>query len=86
MPVMDYVNELKNQRDKLADILTEKGVEASHEEKFNTLIPKVREVSGGGGSGGYIMENAHIHDKHIQHIGLSCILTVHPIFPAATEQ
>lgn len=76
MPVMDYVNELKNQRDKLADILTEKGVEASHEEKFNTLIPKVREVSGGGGSGGYIMENAHIHDKHIQTVTSEILLAI----------
>lgn len=47
MAVMDYVNELKNQRDLLADILMEKGVEASRSEKFNTLIPKVRDVSGG---------------------------------------
>lgn len=48
MPVMDYVNELKNQRDKLADILTEKGVESSRSEKFNTLIPKVNDISGSG--------------------------------------
>ena len=48
MPVMDYVNELKNQRDKLADILTEKGLQATRDETFNTLIPKVRDVSGGG--------------------------------------
>ena len=48
MPVMDYVNELKNQRDKLADILAEKGLQATRDESFNTLIPKVRDVSGGG--------------------------------------
>lgn len=48
MPVMDYVNELKNQRDKLADILAEKGLQATRDETFNTLIPKVRDVSGGG--------------------------------------
>lgn len=46
MAVMDYINELKNQRDLLADILSEKGVTASRSEKFNTLIPKVRDVSG----------------------------------------
>lgn len=46
MAVMDYINELKNQRNLLADILSEKGVEASRSEKFNTLIPKVRDISG----------------------------------------
>lgn len=48
MPIMEYVNELKNQRDLLADILLEKGVQASKEEVFNTLIPKIRDISGGG--------------------------------------
>ena len=47
--IIDYVNELEYQRDLLADILTEKGIEASKSEKFNTLIPKVRDISGGGG-------------------------------------
>ena len=46
MSADNYINELKNQRDLLADILTEKGVEASRSEKFNMLIPKVRDVSG----------------------------------------
>lgn len=46
--IIDYVNELEYQRDLLADILSEKGVTASRSEKFNTLISKVREVSGGG--------------------------------------
>ena len=48
MAVMDYINELKTQRDLLADILTEKGIEASKSEKFNTLIPKVENIGGGG--------------------------------------
>ena len=46
--IADYINALKTQRDLLADILSEKGVESSRSEKFNTLIPKVREISGGG--------------------------------------
>lgn len=49
MAVMDYINELKNQRDLLADILSEKGVTASRSEKFNTLIPKVNYIGGGCG-------------------------------------
>lgn len=48
MSVDNYINELKNQRDKLADILAEKGLQATRDETFNTLIPKVRDVSGGG--------------------------------------
>lgn len=46
MPVMDYVNELKNQRDLLADILVEKGLQAARDETFNTLIPKVKDIGG----------------------------------------
>ena len=46
MAVMDYVNELKNQRDKLADILSEKGLQATRDETFNTLIPKVKDIGG----------------------------------------
>ena len=48
MSVDNYINELKNQRNLLADILTEKGVESSRSEKFNTLIPKVNYIGGGG--------------------------------------
>lgn len=46
MPVMDYVNELKRQRDILADILAEKGLQAARDETFNTLIPKVKDIGG----------------------------------------
>lgn len=46
--IADYINALKTQRDKLADILAEKGLQATRDETFNTLIPKVRDVSGGG--------------------------------------
>lgn len=46
MPVMDYVNELKRQRDILADILAEKGLQATRDETFNTLIPKVKDIGG----------------------------------------
>lgn len=49
MIVNEYIEELKTQRNKLADILTEKGVEASRSEKFNTLIPKVNYIGGGCG-------------------------------------
>ncbi|MGN0583855.1 MAG: hypothetical protein ACI4JD_00205 [Ruminococcus sp.] len=46
MAAMDYVNELKNQRDKLADILAEKGLQATRDETFNTLITKVKDIGG----------------------------------------
>lgn len=46
--IIDYVNELERQKNVLADILAEKGLQATRDETFNTLIPKVRDVSGGG--------------------------------------
>lgn len=48
MSVDNYINELKNQRDLLAEILSSKGVTALKSEKFNTLIPKVSDISAGG--------------------------------------
>ena len=59
MSVDNYINELKNQRDLLADILTEKGVESSRSEKFNTLIPKVRDVGGNRNITGNISDFSH---------------------------
>lgn len=51
--VLDYLEELDNQRDLLANFLTERGVESAESEKFNTLVPKVLEIaSGGGGNSG----------------------------------
>lgn len=46
MIVNEYIEELKTQRDKLADILSEKGIHAMRDETFNTLIPKVKEIGG----------------------------------------
>ena len=46
-----YLTELVEQKNALADILVDKGVEASKEEKFNTLIPKVADIRAGGGNG-----------------------------------
>lgn len=46
--IIDYVNELERQKNVLADILAEKGLQATRDETFNTLIPKVRDISGGG--------------------------------------
>lgn len=45
--IIDYVNELERQKNVLADTLAEKGLPATRDETFNTLIPKVRDVSGG---------------------------------------
>lgn len=46
--IIDYVNELERQKNVLADTLAEKGLQATRDETFNTLIPKVRGISGGG--------------------------------------
>ena len=67
MSVDNYINELKNQRDLLADILTEKGVESSRSEKFNTLIPKVESVGGGGA---IITGTTNIYSNNVSVIGL----------------
>lgn len=47
MTVSAYLQELINQKKALANNLVEKGVQASEDEKFNTLVPKVLDVIGG---------------------------------------
>ena len=49
----DYLNKLVDQKNILADNLVTKGVEATHDETLETLVPKVLEISGGGGEGIY---------------------------------
>lgn len=44
----DYLNKLVIQKNTLADNLVEKGVDATHEETLETLVPKVLEIEGGG--------------------------------------
>lgn len=48
----DYLNKLVTQKNTLADNLVTKGVEATHDETLETLVPKVLEISGGGGGNG----------------------------------
>lgn len=47
--VEDYLRELDKWRDRLANFLTEKGIESSENEKFNSLVPKVLSISGESG-------------------------------------
>lgn len=48
----DYLNKLIEQKNTLADNLVEKGVDATHDETLETLVPKVLDIqSGSGGSG-----------------------------------
>ena len=56
----EYLNKLVTQKNMLADNLVTKGVEATHDETLETLVPKVLSISGGGGSGGGLQldENA----------------------------
>lgn len=61
--VQCYLNELDKWRDRLADILTSKGIESSQSEKLNTLVPKVEELSTGGipvGNATLILDNVLI--------------------------
>lgn len=48
----DYLNKLVEQKNTLADNLATKGVSASHDETLETLVPKVLDISGGGGGNG----------------------------------
>ena len=48
----EYLQTLINQKKALANNLVTQGVEASEDEKFNTLIPKVLDIQTGGGSTG----------------------------------
>ena len=44
----EYLNDLINQKNSLADNLNAKGVNANRNETLNSLVPKVLEISGGG--------------------------------------
>lgn len=48
----DYLNKLVEQKNTLADNLVTKGVTATHDETLDTLVPKVLEISSGGGGNG----------------------------------
>lgn len=54
--VSNYLSALQNQRADLADNITEKGVDASESEKFNTLVPKVLDIPSGGGGDSPVVE------------------------------
>lgn len=64
----DYLNKLVTQKNALADNLVVKGVTASHDETLETLVPKVLNISGGGGeTTGYISDGlilfSELNDK-----------------------
>lgn len=50
MTTEQYLNQLKTDKQNLVNNLVEKGVSATNEETFTTLVPKVLEISGGGAS------------------------------------
>lgn len=51
MSIASYLSALVVQKNILADNLVSMGVSASTSETLNTLVPKVLDISGGGGSG-----------------------------------
>ena len=53
----DYLNKLVTQKNTLADNLVTKGVTATHDETLDTLVPKILEISSGGGGGIYPIDN-----------------------------
>lgn len=48
----DYLNKLVAQKNALADNLVTKGITATQDETLETLVPKVLDISGGGGGEG----------------------------------
>lgn len=46
--IADQLNELVNQKNALVSNLNTKGVSATEDEKLNTLVPKVLEITSGG--------------------------------------
>lgn len=48
----DYLNKLVEQKNTLADNLVEKGVNATHDETLETLVPKVLDIQSGSGGNG----------------------------------
>ena len=44
----DYLNKLVSQKNALADNLVTKGIEATHDETLETLVPKVLDISSSG--------------------------------------
>lgn len=55
-----YIKEIDKWRDRLANILTEKGLPSDESEKLNDLVPRVRQISGGRTVGGIAMPIDHI--------------------------
>ena len=53
----EYLNKLVDQKNTLADNLVTKGVTATHDETLDTLVPKVLEISSGGGGGIYPIDD-----------------------------
>ena len=58
----DYVNKLVEQKNTLADNLVEKGVEATHDETLETLVPKVLNIT----SGESVNEKYYIYNNGVE--------------------
>lgn len=54
--IKEYLNSLKSDKSKLVTNLNEKGVEASNDETFTTLVPKVSEIISGADLSEYFEE------------------------------
>ena len=52
---VDYLNKLILQKNTLADNLITKGITASYDETLETLVPKVLNISDGGGDGNTVL-------------------------------
>lgn len=56
--ISEHIEQLKIDKQTLVDNLVEKGIEATSEETFTTLVPKVKDIEIGGGETGNVVINS----------------------------
>lgn len=86
--IAQYLTELDTWRDKLAVNLNTMGVSATATENLNTLVPKVLQISGGGGSEKTIVfDESHRDSIYLQYNGttysLQDFVAIYPTFCSA---
>lgn len=66
----DYLNQLQVDKQALVNNLVEKGVEATVEETFTTLVPKIKDIEVGGGETGNVVINSWDNEGYATEISI----------------
>lgn len=67
--IQEQINQLKVDKQNLVDNLVAKGVEATNNETFTTLVPKVKDIQGGIDINDYFETNFKIQPYSINNVG-----------------